>query len=93
MASGRESVKQFFRSVRAAFPDFSMTIEDMVAEGDKVFIRAIMHGTQQEEFFGIPSSGKTMAVPFADVVRFDNGRVVEHWGVTDTGVMMRQLTE
>jgi steroid delta-isomerase-like uncharacterized protein len=88
----REGVRQFFQMVRTAFPDFSMTIEDMIAEGDKVFIRATMRGTQREEFMGIPASGKQMAVPVADVVRFRGGRVVEHWGITDTGAMMRQLT-
>src|SRR5262245_59992110 len=59
----REGVRQVFQTMRAAFPDFSMTIEDMVAEGDKVFIRATMKGTQQGEFMGIPASGKQMAVP------------------------------
>ena len=89
---GREGVRQFFQMVRTAFPDFSMTIEDMVAEGDKVFIRATMKGTQRGEFVGIPVSGKQMAVPFADILRFSGGRAVEHWGITDTGAMMRQLT-
>jgi predicted ester cyclase len=78
--------------MRAAFRDFAMTIEDMVAEGDKVFIRATMKGTQQGEFMGIPASGKQMAVPCADLVRISGGRILEHWGITDTGAMMRQLT-
>ncbi len=92
LAGGREGLRQFFEMTRTAFPDFSMTIEDMVAENDKVFIRATMRGTQQGDFMGISASGKQMAVPFADIVRFESGRVVEHWGVTDTGTMMRQLT-
>ena len=92
LTPNREGVRQFFQMVRTAFPDFSMTIEDMIAEGDKVFIRATMKGTQRGEFMGIPASGKQMAVPFADIVRFSGGRVVEHWGITDTGAMMSQLT-
>jgi steroid delta-isomerase-like uncharacterized protein len=92
LARGREGLRPFFEMIRTAFPDFSMTIEDMVAEGDKVFIRATMKGTQKGEFMGTAASGKQMAVPFADVVRLEGGRVVEHWGVTDTGSMMRQLT-
>jgi len=92
LTPNREGVRQFFQMVRTAFPDFSMTIEDMIAEGDKVFIRAKMKGTQQGEFMGIPASGKQMTVPFADIVRFNGGRVVEHWGITDTGAMVRQLT-
>ncbi len=92
LTPNREGVRQFFQMVRTAFPDFSMTIEDMIAEEDKVFIRATMKGTQQGEFMGIPASGKQMTVPFADIVRFSGGRVVEHWGITDTGAMVRQLT-
>ena len=92
LAGGREGLRQFFEMLRTAFPDFSMTIEDMVAEDDKVFIRATMKGTQKGEFMGISASGKQMAVPFADILRLDGGRVVEHWGITDTGTMMRQLT-
>ena len=63
----------------------------MVAEGDKVFIRATMGGTHQGEFMGIPATGKRNEVPFGDFVRFEGGKVVEHWGVTDTGKMMEQL--
>jgi predicted ester cyclase len=63
----------------------------MVAEGDKVFVRATMQGIQRAEFLGIPSKGKPMLVPVADVLRFENGRIVEHWGVMDTGQMMEQL--
>ena len=92
LAGGREGLRQFFEMIRTAFPDFSLTIEDMVAEGDKVFIRATMKGIQKGEFMGVSASGKQMAVPFADILRFDSGRVVEHWGITDTGTMMRQLT-
>jgi steroid delta-isomerase-like uncharacterized protein len=91
-AAGRAGLRRFFETIREAFPDYTMTIEDMVAEGDKVFIRATLKGTQKGEFLGIPASGKRMEVPFADVARFDGGRVVEHWGITDTGTMMRQLT-
>jgi predicted ester cyclase len=50
-----------------------------------------MTGLQRGEFMGIPSTGKPMAVPVADVLRFDNSRVVEHWGVMDSGMLMQQL--
>lgn len=92
LASGRDGLRQFFQMVRAAFPDFSMTIEDIVAEGDKVFIRATMRGTHRGEFAGMPPKGHQMVVPFADIVRLSGGKVVEHWGVTDSGAMMRQLS-
>ena len=60
-------------------------------EDDKVFALVTMTGIQRAEFLGIPSSGRPMAVPVADVMRFENGRVVEHWGVMDLMTMMQQL--
>ena len=81
----------FFELMRTAFSGFAMTIEGIVSEGDDVVIRATMSGTQKTEFMGIPASGKQMKVPFADFVRFRDGKVVEHWGVTDTGAIMEQL--
>lgn len=87
----KEGVRAFFTMFRQAFPDFEMTMEDMVAEGDKIFIRAVMRGTHRGEFMGIPPTGKRIDVPVADIVRFEGERVVEHWGVTDTGIMLQQL--
>ena len=80
-----------FQALHAAFSDFAMNIEDMVAEGDKVFVRATMQGIQRDEFIGIASQGKPMLVPVADVLRFEHGKIVEHWGVMDTGQLMQQL--
>lgn len=90
-ADGRDGLREMFEELHAAFSDFAMTIEDMVAEGDKVFVRATMQGIQRAEFLGIPSQGKPMLVPVADVLRFEGGRIVEHWGLMDTGQMMQQL--
>lgn len=87
----REGVVKFFQIMRAAFPDLAMRIDDMIAEGDKVFVRATMTGTHQGTFMDIPATGRTIAVPLGDYVRFENGKVAEHWGVTDTGKMMEQL--
>lgn len=88
---GREGVRFLFKALHDAFSDFAMTVEDLVAEGDKVFTRVTMKGIQRAEFLGIPSKGKPMLVPVADALRFENGRVVEHWGVMDSGMLMQQL--
>jgi steroid delta-isomerase-like uncharacterized protein len=88
----KEGVRQFFTATLAAFPDLEMVADDMIAEGDKVFIRATMNGTHQGEFLGIPGTGRKISVPMGDYVRIADGKVVEHWGVTDTGAMMEQLT-
>lgn len=90
-AEGRDGLRELFQSMHDAFTDFAVNLEDMVAEGDKVFVRATMQGIQRAEFMGIPSLGKPMLVPVADVLRFENGRIVEHWGVMDTGQLMQQL--
>jgi len=87
----KAGVRQWMTLVRVAFPDFRMVQEDMVAEGDKVFIRARMTGTHKGEFMGIPATGKQIDVPFADIVRVAGGQAVEHWGITDTGAMLQQL--
>ncbi|MDA1183629.1 MAG: ester cyclase [Acidobacteria bacterium] len=87
----REGVQKMFEMMRSAFQDFRMEIDDMIAEGDKVFLRARMCGTHKGEFLGIAPTGRQIDVPFADFVRIESGRVVEHWGITDTGAMMQQL--
>ena len=87
----REGVRKMFEMFRRAFPDLRLRADDMVAEADKVFLRGTMTGTHKSEFLGIPPTGKTIVVPFGDFIRFEAGRVVEHWGVTDTGAMMEQL--
>ena len=91
LAPGREGLKQFVTMMHTAFPDVKMEVHDMVAEGDKVVARLTMSGTQQGEFAGMPASGKSMSISVIDIVRFADGKAVEHWGVTDAAAMMEQL--
>ena len=81
-----------FEWLQAAFPDGRLEVEDMIAEDDKVFVRARMTGTHQGEFIGLFPTGRSIKVGVADYMRFKEGMVVEHWGVTDTGAMTQQLT-
>jgi steroid delta-isomerase-like uncharacterized protein len=88
----REGVKQFFEMSRAAFPDLEMKAQHIVEEGDLAIAHGRFEGTHEGEFMGIQATGQRVSVPIADVVRFNSdGLVVEHWGVTDTGMMMMQL--
>jgi len=87
----KEGVLQFFRALRGAFPDLTMTADAMIAEGDLVSMRGTMSGTHRGEFMGVPASGNEIHVPIADFFRVHDGRIVEHWGVTDTGAMMEQM--
>lgn len=76
---------------RAAFPDITITVEDVVAEGDRVAFRSTMRGTHLGEFLGIPATGKKVAVGLVDIVRIEDGRFREQWGGPDIFDMLRQL--
>lgn len=89
--TGREGVKQLSIMLRSAFPDLKATIDDMLAEGDKVAARMTWRGTHKGEFMGIPPSGKNVSVEVIDFVRFAGGKFVEHWGLMDNASMMQQL--
>ena len=74
---GPEGFKEFVTSMRRAFPDLHVTIEDLIAEGDKVAARVIMRGTFEGELNGIAPTGRKLAFPEAVFVRFENGKEVE----------------
>jgi len=91
-APGAEGVRQVFAMLKAAFPDMSQSIQDMVAEGDRVAIRSTLHGSHRGEFLGIPATGKQVALPGIDIIRFDEeGKMIEHWGLFDVPLLMQQL--
>jgi steroid delta-isomerase-like uncharacterized protein len=91
MEKGREGLKQFFTMFRAAFPDLHFQINDMAAKGDKVWAYITIHGTHKGEFMGMAATDKKIAVKGFDIVRFVEGKAVEHWGLTDSMTMMQQL--
>ena len=88
---GLEVVKQWFATFAAAFPDGYTTIEDMVAEGDRVVARTAFNGTHQGEMQGIPVTGKSVSIPSITIFRLDNGKIAEGWLVSDDLGMMQQL--
>ena len=88
---GREGVKQLTTMFRSAFPDFKATIDDLIAEGDKVVIRQTWTGTHKGEFMGMPPTGKRMSIGVIDIIRIAEGKFVEHWGQMDNLSMMQQL--
>lgn len=88
---GREGCKAFFTMYREAFPDAKMTIDDMIAEGDKVVARQTWTGTNKGAFMGMPATGNQVKFDVIDIVRMKDGKAVEHWGVYDGATMMQQL--
>jgi predicted ester cyclase len=91
MGDGPEGVKRTAGVLRAAFPDFTLTIQDLVVDGDKVWARQRGGGTNLGSFFGRPATGKQAFIEVFDVTRFENGQMVEHWGVPDQLGMMFAL--
>lgn len=88
--AGAAGVKKTILYLRSAFPDFSITIDEVVVDGDKVWARQHGGGTNLGSFAGRPSTGVAMKTDVFDVCRFENGKMVEHWGVADQlGAMQR----
>lgn len=81
----------FFRHFRQAFPDAQFTIEDMVAEGDRVVLRLTMRGTHLGVFNGIPATGRSVVVPGVSIERIAGGKIVEGWVTNDALGMLQQL--
>jgi steroid delta-isomerase-like uncharacterized protein len=87
----REAQKRRIASFRQAMPDVRLTLEDLVAEGDRVVFRITLHGTQEGAFMGVPPTGKAVSIAAIDIARLDGGKIVEHWGQMDTYGLLRQL--
>ena len=84
-------IKDGTAQIRAAFPDLEATADDVIVEGDRLAVRSTMRGTHEGDFLGIPASGKRVEVSNYDFVRFEDDRVVEHWGVIDSATLMEQI--
>ena len=87
----RTAFRQMGEMYLAAFPDGKQTIEDLVAEGDKVVNRHTFSGTQRGEMMGIPATGKQVAMSSIVVDRLVDGKIVERWVEYDAMGMMQQL--
>ena len=88
---GPEDVKQIVTIVRTAFPDVHFTLEDMVAEGNKVVARWTFRGTHDGDFMGVPPAGKRATVMGIAIYRIADDKIAEAWVAWDTGGLMRQL--
>ncbi len=89
--AGPEGVKVQTRALRAAFPDLTVTIEDLVAEGDLVAVRATWRGTHQAPFRGVPPIGRRIELTCMAFWRCAGGQIRESWNLIDLPTLMRQL--
>ncbi len=88
---GPEGFKQFVTMNVTAFPDCRVTIEDMIAEGDRVVDRVTFRGTHTGNFRDIAPTGKQATMSVIIINRFAGGKIVETWLVNDALGMMQQL--
>jgi steroid delta-isomerase-like uncharacterized protein len=89
--STREGFKAIIQEVRTAFPDLKVAVEDSVAADDKVWMRVTCRGTHLGQFKGLQPTGRRFEITEVHIGRFDNGKAVEHWGVSDMSRLMEQL--
>lgn len=87
----REGLKQLFAMFHTAFSGFHVTIEDQVAEGDKVATRKTFHGRHTGDYYGIPPTNKQVSFGVIDILRIADGKVAEGWAVVDQLGLMQQL--
>ena len=87
----RAGLKELATTAATAFPDLHYTVEDLIAEGDKVVWRPTLRGTHQGDFMGIPPTGKQVSFTGIEIDRIEDDRFVEAWFNEDHLGLMQQL--
>ena len=89
---GKEGVVFYINAIRSAFPDLKIkTSEPALADGNLEAVHGILTGTHQGDFVGIAPTGRNVEFAGIDIIRVQDGKVAEHWGVTDTLTLMKQI--
>ena len=92
--NGPESMWNTFQNIlRPALSDLTVTIHDQVAEGDKVTTRKTISGVHTGTFLGIPATGREIAISVIDMVRVQDGRYAEHWGLNTLSNVLANLSK
>ena len=89
--SGLDQLVSKVGEIVHAIPDFNVTIEDLIAEGDRVVARTKERGTQENEFEGMPATGRSFEVDEVNIFRFENGKIAEVWQISDQLGFLSQL--
>ena len=87
-----EAFRQLWAMLLRGLPDLHLTIEDLIAEGDKVVMRASVTGTHQGQYMGVQPTGKSIIYNEIFIWRFVGGRIAEMWGVVDIFSQLKQLS-
>jgi predicted ester cyclase len=91
LPNGLAGFKAYITRLRSAFPDLHFTVEDVVAEGETVVVRATARGTMTGDFLEMKATGKTATWTEIHIGRLADGKVVEHWATIDQLGMLQQL--
>jgi len=91
LPGGLAGAKMAHQGVMQAFPDRKVEISDIVGEGDEVFVRTRVTGTNQGGFLGTPANGNPFDIAAVETYRFRDGKIVQHWGMNDGMTLMMQL--
>lgn len=91
VADEDRALKDHIAAAEGAFARYEMVIEDLIAQGDKVAVRARFRGTQTGEFNGVPATGRAFDVALHITYRMANNMIVAHWMVADTLALLQQL--
>jgi steroid delta-isomerase-like uncharacterized protein len=87
----REAFPAFIAGFPAAFPDFRIAVESMIAEGDEVAVRFVLSGTHQGEFMGVPPTGRKVEVPGHVFYRLRGSKIVDDRPIFDRALLLEQL--
>src|SRR6478672_6724937 len=87
----KDGARQLYKILRTAFPDFHADIHWQLADGDRVTTYKTYHGTHRGEFLGVAPTGRKVQFETVDVMRVQNGKIAEHWGVANLFSLMQQL--
>jgi hypothetical protein len=90
-STGSQAFKDVWNILLRTYPDIHLTVEDLIAEGDKVVGRTVVTGTQQGEFMGHAPTGNRVTYNEIFILRVADGQITEVWGVVDIFAQMRQV--
>ena len=88
---GIDGMKRGYAKFLNAFPDLHATVEDLIAEGDKVVAYKTLTGTHRGTHLGIPATGKRVQHKIISIYGIKNGKIAEYWGLMDELKLMQQL--
>jgi len=94
MPNGPESMWNTFQNVlRPALSDLKVTIHDQIGEGNKVTTRKTISGVHSGALMGVPATGRDVAISVIDIVRVEDGRYAEHWGLNTLSNVLAALSK